>query len=107
MERVTIGKLRDGLSAWLRKVEAGEIVEVMNRDRIVAHLAPGPAPTVPSRPEKETPERKLARLEARGFIRRPREPWDPKWMIERLRHNPPQAARSVVEALIEERDEER
>ena len=40
MERVTIGKLKNQLSAYLRKVRAGETILVLDRDTVIARLTP-------------------------------------------------------------------
>lgn len=38
--RVRIAELRDNLSKFLRRVENGETLEVLDRDRPIAHLVP-------------------------------------------------------------------
>ena len=40
MERVSISKLKDQLSAYLKKVQAGETVVVTDRNKPVARLTP-------------------------------------------------------------------
>jgi prevent-host-death family protein len=40
MRRVGIAELKDNLSRHLRAVEAGEVVEVMDRGRAVARIVP-------------------------------------------------------------------
>lgn len=40
MTRVQIAELRDNLSRLLKAVEAGEEIEVLNRDRPVARIVP-------------------------------------------------------------------
>ena len=93
MERVTIGKLKNQLSAYLRKVRAGETILVLDRDTVIARLTPAT--------EAETDDERLARLEAKGVLRRGREPWDPR----KLKGPAPAAGKSVLEALLEEREE--
>lgn len=44
MTRVGIAQLKAHLSEHLRAVEAGGTVEVLDRDRPIAHLVPVPAP---------------------------------------------------------------
>lgn len=95
MERVTIGKLRNQLSAYLRRVRAGETVLVLDRDTVIARLEPAT--------EAETDDERIARLEAKGVLRRGRKPWDPSV----LRDDPPTPDKSVLEALLEERAENR
>ena len=97
MERVTIGKLRNQLSAYLRKVKAGETVLVMDRNTVVARIEPARA--------AESDKERLARLEAKGIIRRPKEPWNPDHVIAMLKNDPPKSTKSAVEALLEEREE--
>jgi len=51
MRRVRIAELKDHLSSNLRAVEAGETVEVMDRDRPIARIVPiDPEPTIALRP---------------------------------------------------------
>jgi prevent-host-death family protein len=42
--RVGVRELRQNLSVYLRRVEKGEIFEVTDHGRLVARLAPAPAP---------------------------------------------------------------
>jgi prevent-host-death family protein len=60
MERVGVRELRQQLSRYLRRVARGESLEVTERGRPVAVLAPLPQPTSP-----------LARLVAEGKAVRP------------------------------------
>ncbi len=55
--RVGVRELRQNLSVHLRKVKAGQVLEVTERGVPVAQLAPLPRPNEP-----------LARLEAAGLI---------------------------------------
>ncbi len=43
MERIGIRELRQHASEWVRRASAGEHIEVTNRGRIVAVLAPPPS----------------------------------------------------------------
>lgn len=102
MERVTIGKLRNSLSAYLRKVKAGETVIVCDRDTPVARLAPvGPADTV------ETKDERVARLVVEGKLIPPKNPIGHEKLMEMLRRPPPKSRKSIVQTLIEEREEGR
>ncbi|MFA5505537.1 MAG: type II toxin-antitoxin system prevent-host-death family antitoxin [Vulcanimicrobiota bacterium] len=46
MEKVGIRELKDNLSAYLRKVATGQVINVTDRGRVVAELRP-PMATVP------------------------------------------------------------
>lgn len=94
MERVTIGKLRNQLSAYLRKVKAGETVIVCDRNTPVARLEP--------MSETDTGQ-VMAELVAKGIVRAPMQPWRP----ELLSCEPPASRTSIVQTLLEERDEGR
>jgi len=94
MERVTIGKLKNQLSAYLRKVKAGETVIVCDRDTPVARLEPI---------SETDDEAALARLATKGVLRLPAEPWRP----DRLSCDPPVSQTSIVQTLLEEREEGR
>lgn len=97
MERVSISRLKDQLSAYLRKVQAGETVVVMDRNKPVAHLSPIP-------PETDDSKR-IRELEAAGLLMPPKRP---PLTLEELRRNMVHAPGArVLEALLEEREEER
>jgi antitoxin (DNA-binding transcriptional repressor) of toxin-antitoxin stability system len=91
MESVTISELKNRLSAYLQKVRAGETIVILDRDTAIARLEAVPAGL--------EPDARLQRLERQGLLRRAREPVP----MELLRSEPPAAARSVLEALVEER----
>lgn len=95
MERVTIGKLRNQLSAYLRKLRAGETIFVLDRDTVIARVEPAT--------EVESDDERIARLEAKGVLRRGKKPWDPGI----LKGPAPAVGKSVLEALLEEREEGR
>lgn len=99
MEKATISQLKNHLSAYLKKVRAGETVLILDRDRPVARLER-------VRPDELKDER-LAELERRGIIRRPTRPFTPQEWEEFLQEPLPKADASVLEALLEERREER
>jgi len=51
MKRVGIADLKDNLSRYVRAAEVGEVIEVTDRDRVVARIAPaGARPEVTIRP---------------------------------------------------------
>jgi antitoxin (DNA-binding transcriptional repressor) of toxin-antitoxin stability system len=91
MEKATISELKNRLSAYLKKVRAGETVLILDRDTPVARLERILA--------DENPDDRLARLERSGLVRRARRPLS----LEDLRAPAPQAKQSVVDAMIEER----
>jgi prevent-host-death family protein len=95
MQTATISQLRNRLSAYLRKVRAGETVTVLDRDRPIARIEgiSGEAGV----------DERMQRLEARGLVRLPTAPLP----LEALREPPPHAEASVLEALLEERREGR
>ena len=97
MERVSISRLKDQLSAYLKKVQAGETVLVMDRNTPVAQLAPLP----PNLDESE----KIARLEAAGVLLPPQGPPLSLEELQRRRVKAPGAR--VLEALLEDRREGR
>ena len=43
MERIGVRELRQNASKVLARVEEGEVIEVTNHGRVVAHLIPAPA----------------------------------------------------------------
>lgn len=111
MIRATISELKNGLSAYLRRVRSGETVLVLDRKAPVARLVPAGFGAKEREEhalyETETvrepaDEAKLARLERAGIVLRHRatNPLD----IVRAWQSP-EGAR-LVEAAIEERDEE-
>lgn len=95
MEKVTIADLKNRLSAYLRKVRAGESVLVLDRNRPIARIEPVRG--------KEEREGRLARLEAAGLVRLPTQPIP----IELLKVEAPVSKESVLNALLEERSEGR
>lgn len=95
MEKATISQIKNHLSAYLKKVRAGESVLILERDQPIARLerVAGNA----------YPQDKLARLERDGLVRRSQQPVP----IELLRTRAPKSKRSVLQALLEERSEGR
>jgi prevent-host-death family protein len=96
MEKATISELKNRLSAYLKKVRAGQTILILDRDQPVARLERVAA-------GGETHDR-LARLERAGLLRRATRPVSAK----ALRAAPvPAAQGGVVAALIAERSETR
>lgn len=111
MIRATISELKNGLSAYLRRVRSGETVLVLDRKTPVARLVPAgfgaEAREQHALYETETvrelaDEAKLARLERAGIVLRHRatSPLD----IVRVWQSFEDAR--LVEAVIEEREED-
>lgn len=94
----TITEAKNGLSALIDQVRAGESVLIMDRGTPVARLESA----VSASPDAEG---RIARLERAGAVRAASKPP----MMELLRTRPPslQAGASAVAALIEERREGR
>ena len=99
MERTTISRLKARLSAYLKKVRGGQTILILDRDEPVARLEP-----VAGRRANDAPdEDRLMRLERAGLLRRATRPLD----LERLRSAPVRTDTSLVEAVLEERREDR
>jgi antitoxin (DNA-binding transcriptional repressor) of toxin-antitoxin stability system len=95
MERATISEIKSRLSAYLKKVKAGHSILILDRNQPVARL---------ERVEAAAhPEDRVARLERAGLLRRATGQVSPAT----LRGPVPKPKRSVVEALLEERQESR
>jgi antitoxin (DNA-binding transcriptional repressor) of toxin-antitoxin stability system len=95
VEKATISQLKNRLSAYLKKVRAGATVLILDRDDPIARLERVEAGARPAD--------RIARLEKAGLVRRARR----KLRVDRLSVTPPTAQRSVLEALLEERREDR
>ena len=93
MERATISQVKNQLSAYLKKVQAGETVLILDRERPVARLE--------GIRSAEHSDGVLARLERDGLIQRGSKPLP----MDLLRNSPPAAEQSVLEALLAEREE--
>ena len=95
MEKATISDLKNQLSAYLAKVKAGASVLILDRDQPIARL------------ERVEPGRqgddRLGRLERAGIIRRGTGAF-PAVLLRRPVAKP---TRSLVQALLEEREEGR
>lgn len=97
MEQVNISTLKDKLSAYLKKVQAGETLLVMDRNQPVAQLVPVST--------QESEDQRIARLIAQGVILPAK---GPPLTLEQLRSGRVVApGAGVLEALLEERREGR
>lgn len=95
MEKTTISQLKARLSAYLKKVRAGQTILILDRDEPVARLervGRGEAGVAGG-------DDRLTRLERAGLLRRATR----RLSLEALRAPAPRAKASVVEALLEDR----
>ena len=98
MERATVSKLKDNLSAYLRKVRAGHAVVIYDRDVPIARLE-----------RIESTGRgadRLALLRAQGVTRPPVRPLSAE-KLRALVSVPVRRSASVVDALRRDRAEDR
>jgi prevent-host-death family protein len=95
MEKVTISQLKNSLSAYLKKVRAGQTVLILDRNEPIAVL---------ERVNKLslTDDERLARLEQAGLIKRSK---TSNPLAAMRGYKPIKSKASVVEALLEERRE--
>ena len=99
MKKASVSELKNRLSAYLRQVKAGETVLVLDRGRPVARLEPIKGPMAD--------DERLARLAAAGVIRLPTNPIPHEKLVEMLRQPLPRSKKSVLEALLEDREQGR
>jgi len=95
MEKATVSQVRNHLSAYLRKVRAGESVLILDRNTPVARLD--------GIITESHGDERLVWLEREGLLRRPKGPISMKQLLSA----PRKAKRSVLQALLEERQESR
>jgi prevent-host-death family protein len=94
MEKVSVSQLKDQLSAYLKKVRAGQTVVVTDRNTPIARLEPI-GPTVGD-------SERVAELVRQGLVTLPK---DPPLSIEEIRRMRPVAPGArLLEALLEERE---
>ena len=93
METANISKLKDNLSAYLKKVQAGETVIVLDRNRPIARIE-----RIEDAPKMDA---RTARLVAKGILRPPLEALPPDFFDDL----PIKTKGSVLQALLEEREE--
>jgi prevent-host-death family protein len=95
MKRATITEAKNGLSALIDQVKAGESILITDRGVPVAYLSP-PAPV-------EDDEDRIARLERAGIAHRGPGRGDPRWILERP-PTPTLDGRPVSDLVIEDRE---
>ncbi len=94
MEKATVSKLKNNLSAYLRKVRAGHPVVIYDRDVPIARIERIEA-------SGRVPDR-LALLQAEGLVRPPKRPLSGKELRAKL---PVLSSRArLLEALLDERE---
>jgi antitoxin (DNA-binding transcriptional repressor) of toxin-antitoxin stability system len=97
MEKATIAKLKNNLSAYLRKVRAGQQVVIYDRDVPIARL---------ERIDSATADQGLAALRARGVVR-PAARATSAARLLKLLANPLPAKARLLQAVQEERAQDR
>ena len=102
MIRATISEVKDGMSAYLRRVKSGESVLVMERRTPIARIVPvGLDSDGGGEGGRVDREAKLVRLEQAGIVVR-RGSGSPLEVLGQ----PLRSGAGVLEALLEERSEE-
>lgn len=94
MKKVSISELKNQLSAYLQSVRGGETVFVYDRSRPVARI---------DRVADEDDEDRVVQLQRTGQLAPPVDPLP----LDLLRSPAPRASASVLDALLEEREEGR
>ena len=100
MKQAKIAELKNRLSRYLDYVRKGGIVRVFDRDRPVADIIPVASARTSGTPALDAI---LNELERKGMIRRAAGKLPPDFLTRKL----PRASASVLEALLEERRENR
>jgi antitoxin (DNA-binding transcriptional repressor) of toxin-antitoxin stability system len=95
MEKVTISQLKNSLSAYLKKVRAGQTVLILDRNEPIAVLERVTNKTLAD-------DERLARLEQAGLIKRSKTS-DPVGALSKTKA--PKVKASLVQAVIDEREE--
>lgn len=103
MIRATVSEVKDGISSYLRRVRAGESVLILQRKTPVARIVPvGLSGTSGSVGDEADRNAKLTRLESSGVVAR-RSSGSPLEVVR----EPLSGGARVLDALLEERSEER
>lgn len=94
MKKASISELKNQLSAYLQSVRAGETVLILDRNQPIARI---------ERVADEGPDDRLAQLIRSGILTPPSTPMPMKLLLQ----DAVRAPRSVLAALLEEREEGR
>lgn len=94
MEKTTISRLKAHLSAYLKKVRAGQTILILDRDEPVARLERVGTPAGPADRED-----RLVRLERAGLLRRASR----RLSLDAVRQPAARSKASVLAALLDER----
>ena len=94
MKKASISELKNQLSAYLQQVRAGETVVIYDRSRPVARI---------DRVADEDDDERIVQLQRAGAVVPPADPMP----LDLLREPLPGARQSVLEALLQEREETR
>ena len=101
MKKAKIAELRNGLSRYLDHVRAGGTVVVYDRDKPIAEIVP--IKKSRARSKEELDEERLARLEAKGAIRRGTGDMA-AWLKTHKPIKIPGGPAGVLQALLDERE---
>ena len=101
MKKAKIAELRNSLSRYLDHVRAGGTVTVYDRDKPIAEIVP--LTRSKSKSKKDLDEERLARLEAKGAIRRGKGDFA-EWLKTHKPIKFPGGPAGVLQALLEERE---
>src|SRR5277367_1927214 len=102
MKKAKIAELRNGLSRYLDHVRAGGSVIVYDRDTPIAEIVP--LRRSKTRSKADLDEERLARLEAKGAIKRRPTGDFAAWLKTHKPIKIPGGPAGVVQALLEERE---
>ena len=101
MKKAKIAELRNGLSRYLDHVRGGGTVVVYDRDKPIAEIVP--LKRSKARSKEELDEERLARLEAKGAIRRGTGDMA-AWLKTHKPIKIPGGPAGVLQALLDERE---
>jgi prevent-host-death family protein len=100
MKRASVTEARNNLSALLDQVKEGETILITEHGKPVARLEP-----MPKFNSKDADEARIADLERRGIVIRHGTGKIPKWIIDTPPPKLPKGMRSLVDFILEEREE--
>jgi antitoxin (DNA-binding transcriptional repressor) of toxin-antitoxin stability system len=95
MQKATISQVKDRLSAYLKKVRAGESILILDRDQPIARIEPVR--------NEDDPQGRIADLASKGLLKPASKPL-PMRLLKSIK---PARGSGVLQALLEERREGR